>query len=288
MEVFPEYFYRYRSADTWHFWEEVEQAISSSKIWLSQLTAQNDPFEARPCHERSSIADIRLFLRDFSRITGGKFATSGRPLSDFMVGSGASKAKVRKQLGPTMEGAVFHRETAFAAFEAVRGATLIASFSEVCDSLLMWSHYTSSHKGICLEYQMDDFGMYVGGVGFARLDYADVRPVVTTVDALNYIGHQNFDGLPCFDSARARKTFDDSLLTKSSDWSYEKEWRLCSSGDELPGYRIIPGLKVSAIYIGANSSRDVEEKITAAFGSNLPIYKMMIDKREYKLVPRSL
>jgi hypothetical protein len=29
----------------------------------------------------------------------------------------------------------------------------ISCFSEVCDDILLWSHYADGHKGICLEYK---------------------------------------------------------------------------------------------------------------------------------------
>ena len=32
----------------------------------------------------------------------------------------------------------------------------ITAFSENNKSLLMWSHYADSHKGICVEYSFDD------------------------------------------------------------------------------------------------------------------------------------
>ncbi len=38
----------------------------------------------------------------------------------------------------------------------IKDSLLVSCFSETCDSILMWSHYADSHKGVCIEFENED------------------------------------------------------------------------------------------------------------------------------------
>ena len=88
-------------------------------------------------------------------------------------------------------------------FLAKRGVTC---FSECNDNLLMWSHYGGHHKGFCLEFRTshEPFNK------LRRVGYAETIPKIDPFGFLSGSGHEQILNLLC---------------TKSSDWSYEKEWR---------------------------------------------------------------
>ena len=75
----------------------------------------------------------------------------------------------------------------------------------------------------------------------------------------------------------------DCIFTKSSDWSYEKEWRVVASkkDDET---EFNSNVKISRIILGANIS-DSDEKVLVSIANDkgIPIYKMSIDNSFYKL-----
>lgn len=81
----------------------------------------------------------------------------------------------------------------------------ILSLSEINDDLLMWSHYSNGHKGICLEFLATDNTPFFGDAQPVR--YNDQRP------RFDY-GDDKFTQL------------EKIILTKSAHWSYEKEWRI--------------------------------------------------------------
>ena len=90
----------------------------------------------------------------------------------------------------------------------------IVCFTEEKDNILMWSHYTNCHNGICLGFEIDDSQMEI-----RKIEYS-----------------QNYPDLDFEDIWSASGTMK-ILLTKSIEWQYEKEWRSIKvTGNELKGY----------------------------------------------------
>lgn len=81
----------------------------------------------------------------------------------------------------------------------------ICSFTNNNNSMLMWSHYTQNHEGIMVEYK---FGHELpDGVGISKIEYTNE--------------HKR-------NKEQSKYLFNQYLLTKNRDWSYEKEIRLIS------------------------------------------------------------
>lgn len=67
------------------------------------------------------------------------------------------------------------------------------------------------------------------------------------------------------------------LLTKSTDWKYEKEWRLFKlQTDYFDKHRCITKLKPSAVYLGINMTEDNKQRIIKiCTEQNIPCYQMI-------------
>ena len=134
----------------------------------------------------------------------------------------------------------------------------MSCFSEVHDSILMWSYYANNHKGVCIEYDL------------------------SLLDPKNSI---NRDIIECltkvqYSPLRADRLIgtDDTsylhfLITKSDVWSHEHEWRIiCESEEEF-----LPFDCISGIYLGVNFKRNSPEykRLCDAVNThnNLTIYK---------------
>ena len=110
----------------------------------------------------------------------------------------------------------------------------------------------------------------------------DVTPLLTYIANYEIFPSQtNKPIIPIDDQFVVQK----ALLNKSTDWSYEKEWRLMSLGrtQELRKYL---SLKPTAIYLGVEI-RDINKKIlmTLAKEKNIKTYQMFIDTEspEFKM-----
>jgi hypothetical protein len=101
---------------------------------------------------------------------------------------------------------------------SVLAGAKILCFSEVYDSLLMWSHYAENHTGAVLEFEASEEGDSALKKA-ERIRYSAKMPRLMTEQ-----------GLVQFFSGQARlnpnAVMHDSIYVKASDWSYEKEWRI--------------------------------------------------------------
>jgi hypothetical protein len=117
-------------------------------------------------------------------------------------------------------------------------------FSEIRESLLMWSHYARSHTGICLKLKVDRSNLE-DRHSLKQVRYTTHYPEINGKDVEN-------------SDLEALNTL---LLTKSVDWLYEKEWRLITKSfqrnhdrkDDV-GYMEVGGdparVRVEEVYLG--------------------------------------
>lgn len=87
----------------------------------------------------------------------------------------------------------------------------VLCLSKKFNSPLMWSHYANNHRGICVEYDMTD----VDEGTVKKIIYGGSRSLkVSLIDAWLTTGEM------------PSEIEQVCLLTKSSEWSYENEWRM--------------------------------------------------------------
>lgn len=98
---------------------------------------------------------------------------------------------------------------------------LLCAFSEKNDDILMWSHYSNNHYGVCIAYNLKSI-----------INQYDIFPVIY---ADQYDVHQ---------SELER------ILTKFSAWEYEAEWRLILHNNDHKSGKPIKGIIPTAVYLG--------------------------------------
>lgn len=178
---YPEALYKYIPSDRLKFFENFG-------LRFTQKTSLNDPFEQssidRNDFENLSIEEKKAFLANCS---------NGHVYSESLVEKVLSKK--------------------FSSSEKINDG--IVSFSETPDNLLMWSLYSSDHRGFCIEFDSSYFMGFVDGIkaspfNLLRVRYRDSRADLQTSGWHNWWNRTN------------HKTV---LTTKSSHWSHELEWR---------------------------------------------------------------
>lgn len=110
----------------------------------------------------------------------------------------------------------------------------ITCFSERPDNILLWSLYSNKHKGICIEYNLDNinevYGYYLLPVLYS-IDRPDIRKMT----------HNN----------NIQAAIFEVMLNKAKYWEYEEEWRIIRYKEYLKDDNLINDM-VSAVYLGAN------------------------------------
>lgn len=133
---------------------------------------------------------------------------------------------------------------------------------------LMWVHYANSHKGFCIEYDVDVLKDSI------KLDISDNVNLYT-------VTYDNLD-INDFALKRAKKEPIETLLSfKSPKWSYENEIRLIFDNN---GIKLYNPKALKAIYFGLNmSSKERELIIKGLEGVDVKFYEMLKLKGKYKL-----
>lgn len=175
--------------------------------------------------------------------------------------------------------------------KAVQDATatlLISCFSKIDNSVLMWSHYADNNKGICLEFENEDF---------MEMLYSEERASIKIRNIMykilwNFHTKEKIEiskkELPIFLIAIA------PLLTKSKDWAYEKEVRCIfnSSNKQLisRNNHFLYRLKtLKSIILGCRTSEeDKLEILSIAIEKGVPVFQMKLTQGTYSLVKEEM
>jgi hypothetical protein len=113
----------------------------------------------------------------------------------------------------------------------VRKGVRIFCLSEANDNVMMYSHYADSHRGLCIEFQVqnDPFFELLNCVSYPE-KIPQVHP---------------FDG----DKFRTQaEIVDFEIRTKSISWSYEKEWRIIKQEPDPSFYNFGPNVLTALIF----------------------------------------
>lgn len=121
----------------------------------------------------------------------------------------------------------------------------VACFSTESNQPLMWSHYGSSHKGMCLQYF--------------------VRPMTLALDQrflqypVNYT--TTLPSIPLTEALFSPRNVGQRILaTKSIDWAYEKEWRLIDFSSKGEAVAMPRGMELGSIIIGLSAGGEERAK----------------------------
>lgn len=137
------------------------------------------------------------------------------------------------------------------------------AFSEKYDDILMWSHYTDSHKGFVVGFDLSNLAEKYH---LTKVTYDNKLPDLDT---------KLFAEFMC-KNTESVKDFIRDYSIKSDIWKYEREWRLWQDG---PGYIHYFPSQIKEIYFGLNITTENAVKILKLiqFIKNVEIYKIDID-----------
>jgi hypothetical protein len=178
--------------------------------------------------------------------------------------------------------------------KAIR-SELVYCMAEQHNNRLMWAHYSDSHKGFSIEYDVTDTHKYYeknNPFGFLKLVYAE-----NPLNIPDYLFSLDF-----YDSGKLKKigTNLELMTTKDKVWKYENEWRIIESNaiseDAPKGKRLIISnikLKIKAIYLGAathnlNPTEQIllNELISIANTRGIALYQMETEHNKYELIAK--
>ncbi len=218
------FLYKYRTIDDAHL-ERVSRIFTHNELWFSRSRDFNDPFD---CKFQLSYDSTDKQKKDYLGKTFGGKNPGGSNRS-------SRRFWARQNIG-VFDEPDFKRGMEEGLDEIIAGIG-IYSLSKVCDDLLMWAHYASAHTGLCIEFR--DLGFISRAL---EVTYSNQYPTLNRI----------IEG----DLACQEKM----LLTKSSHWKYEEEWRIIDYEDG-PGVKSFPGQLLTGVIFGCRMSKDHEHLV---------------------------
>ena len=234
--------------------------IQNLKIRFTQPLYLNDPYESNP-----NITGTEMTNEQWDKIAEIEAERNGLNLEQFAHLKTKENRDIAFPDALQLMKVFFHHTIG------------VLSLSETFDNPLMWAHYCKNHSGFVIGLKTDNSFFYSSKKPFtvdnlSKVIYSESRPNIT-IENLK-MEHMYF--------------------TKSDYWSYEREWRLLKkteaadlslNGGEVCLYNISSDI-IESVYIGANCSKELEEKIVAsvrACKGRIQVFKMVLNESNFDI-----
>jgi hypothetical protein len=255
--------FKYRALGSQHKHErqlQLEYAIdiiAQHRLYVSPPTSFNDPFD---CRENLSFegSEEQKLERAVQKIMKDKPSIS---ISEARLAA-PNRLRIVEQHGRTQIKALIENQLG------------IVSFAGSRDNLLMWAHYANAHRGIVIEF---DANKLSGDTSLRSVDFFGEALQVQYVETLPTTNFFTEDSV---------KQVKKLLLTKSSHWKYEQEFRMVvKDRKRSPSLSFTPEY-VTAIYLGCrieDSDRRAVLDCLAARSPSVPVFDAKPSTLKYGL-----
>ena len=281
----PEAIYQY------HPYEEARiETFEQNSIWLSDPSKFNDPFDCAINVDFSQVGKNKWLenmtpeARSSHGITDAllKQAKASEDPLTFLTNWLVENGKMTAAAAVAVKKAIV--EVSEKNYEQMRQkwfyqnhkTTKVSCFSTHPDLFLMWSYYTRGHTGFCLRYEPKPFS--VDDIRVRMLYpviYSDIP-----FDMTGYLstGREN-PAVPLNILYSIQ-----GVITKSSEWKHENEWRFVASGGVVPNASRFGFIPATAIYLGFGLDTNARKRLIGiAKHKKLRIFEMKLSKTVYKL-----
>lgn len=212
-----------------------KSALSEPYLYCSNADDLNDPFEFQ----------IKI----------APFKTNQEVLDFYALGVQDGSLKIdldllRRKLDRT--GSALLREKSAEINHSIYESNLanikVCCFTKRYNSILMWSHYSTKHKGFCLKFSVEKLAIqdYVKKVDYRKAnDFPVIRPIDIRINSGEW-------------------TLQQMLAVKHKGWRYEKEWRLLTS---VPNFNFDVGA-VEQVLLGCRADDALQNELKGYFSQS--------------------
>jgi len=167
----------------------------------------------------------------------------------------------------------------------------ILSLSHNSDNILLWSHYADDHKGICLEFEIDDYD------NFFNDKTIDNRPLQYTKTPAILDIHRHQEALipaknggflegPRYSTNSIDAQCFDALFIKNKIWTYEEEYRFVKRGKPFSAHFQPSNLK--SVIIGSECEstfliKALLDAFNTKYKTNATLKKATTNNDDYKM-----
>lgn len=255
----------------------INHVLQGGTIKWSTPEELNDPFDNQFELDFDEVDDVEIdsllddfFENDFSSVEfrKGDMIISGEEFGNALrqwklLISPQEKTELKNSLVEGIENVKNYMPIFKQEFMAEMKRTAIFCMSESSDSVLMWSFYAQNHTGIAIEFAPNHF----------QSPLSLSRPVQYVTDVPKLTFRELFRSLSNRQAAIEQliRTF---TLTKSEEWSHEKEWRVVVAGGS--GIRPFFSEDINAVYMGCRMSQKDQDRVKAIVRATYPNAKLFL------------
>lgn len=231
------YLYKYFSPEIYNL-----DAIANENVWMSRPSDFNDPYDSAINLDSEYIKNIM----------------SNQNTSDYI------KSNINDICGNIQF-----------SINDFNNRVRVSCYSEIDNSILMWSHYAQNHKGFCAEYGYSDISQLEG----VRND--GLMLIVP-------IAYKNRNLVKITDDCDIKIQMIKLVFYKSFDWIYEQEWRQTFiSLKELPidsKGLIVKSTPIKSIIMGCKIESSTENMLKFICETKgIKLDKMIMDENSFLL-----
>lgn len=258
----PKRLYKYRAFNV-----NTLRMLTEAEVYYADPTAFNDPLDSKPSLQLDTDLPALedLLCRMIIQVSGPERAQQAllkhRLMSrfgDHVVDSEAATYYTNALAADVLN--LLREEV---------GQRGILSLAQRWNCPLMWSHYADEHRGLCIEYDMEDHA-------FDRIQPVDYRkPRGVKVSELIEWKVKRSD-------AAEQSIIATYFLAKAPQWRYEREWR---EVDECAGPKSAPA-RISAVYFGLRCDASVKTaivKLHAQAEHPVKFYSVQVEDNGFRL-----
>ncbi len=255
----PQNFFKYRSLATEQDRQRVRQIVVGNKVYFPPAKFFNDPFDLHPAFDLTAPRHVQR--KDYERLSK-KYQGLGRA---------ERRKEARRVMKTSLSSKSIATTTRAIQDEHARFITEAVGVLCVCkkrDDILMWSHYADSHRGVCLEF--DSMSKFMAHAQEVR--YSETREPIRAY-------HET-----------KQQMMEKALLTKSSRWAYEDEYRLLRY-EGGPGLVEFRPHNLTGIILGANADKAIGDLVKGWIAERVEpvtLYRASVSSTEYKIVIRAV
>jgi len=239
--------YKYKKID-----KKFIEVLKSKSIYVPVIEQLNDPFE-NSIYLSTSEYDQKVYFELLNEI---------KKISNIDIKNNSinylNKLLMNKEININdIEMLKSKKEKLFRNLAKKVG---VVSFSSENDSLLLWSHYADSHRGICIEFDRNENNILGDDKSCFPVQYSSfIKDIEISNNDIIYSEYFRY---------------------KCDIWDYEKEWRLLTP----EGRTIIklPG-EIKKVYFGLETSDENIKDIIKILGYSIKYYKAKKVDNQYKI-----
>lgn len=244
--------YKYRNFnDDFHL-----DILFKNEIYFSKISELNDPFDSRITFDFKNLTQRELDYY-FEKLKHNNYQKESKETMDSFRTFLFSQRK---------EYLVLLNQSEESLFEKIVG---IFSSSLKWNSLLMWSHYAKNHSGFVVGFNEEILRASIN---------------VNHSEKVSYVNNRRFPRLNPMEDDKS--TFLKRFFIKSSNWSYEKEYRLLKqfSGNNSQRNIQFPISAIKEVILGFNISETHQNQVLKfCKKEKIKVYKTVIIPFEFNI-----